>query len=90
MPKASKIGACARVQLHLADQRRLEALHEAQHVFVQLFVVDPDGFEVVGQLVAQNALHDVEIVMQQQRRLRSALAACPAKCSCCHLRFVHY
>ena len=34
----------------------------------RLFVVDPDGLEVVGQLIAQHALHDIQIVVQQQRR----------------------
>ena len=68
MLNASKIGARPRVQLHAAHQRRLEALHEAQHAFVELFVVDPDGLEAVGELIAQDALHDIEIVMQQQRR----------------------
>ena len=58
----------ARVHLHLADQRGLESLDEAQDALVGFFVIDPDGLEAVGQLIAQDALHDVEIVMQQRRR----------------------
>src|SRR5258706_2427631 len=61
-------GSRARVQLHLRNQRGLEALDEPQHALVGVFVVDPDGFEAVGQLIAQDALDDIEIVMQQHRR----------------------
>ena len=57
-----------RVQLYAADQRRLEALHEAQNALVDVFVIHPDGLERCRQLVAENALHDVQIVMQQRRR----------------------
>ncbi len=45
MPNSSKIGVGARVQLHAADQRGLEALHEAQHAFVDLLVIHPDALE---------------------------------------------
>ena len=33
----------SRVELHAAHQRGLEALSEAQHAFVELFVIHPDG-----------------------------------------------
>src|SRR3984957_17939567 len=33
-----------------------------------LFVIDPDGLEAVGQLVAEDALHDIEVVMEQHGR----------------------
>ena len=62
------MGASRVYSFTLRNQRGLEALDEAQHVFVGFFVVDPDGLEAVGQLVAQDALHDVEIVMQHRRR----------------------
>ncbi len=58
----------ARVEFDARDQARLEALHESKNAFVQIFVVYPNVFELFGELVAQRALHDVEIVMQQQRR----------------------
>src|SRR5579863_1487088 len=61
-------GGVARVELDLADQRGLEALHKAQHALIGVLAVDPDGFEAVGQLVAQDALDDIEIVMEQERR----------------------
>ena len=68
MPNSSKIGRRSRVHLHAADQRRLEALHEAHDALVDLFVVHPDRLEDVAQLIAQDALNDFEIVMQQHRR----------------------
>ena len=58
-----------RVELHAADERWLEALQEAQDALVLGLGVDPDGGEVVGDLVAQNALHEVEIVVDQRRAL---------------------
>ena len=38
------------------------------------------ALKLLGQLIAQNALHDVEIVMQQQRRraLLGLWRGCPA------------
>ena len=44
----------------------MEALYEAEDALVQIFVVHPDIFELLGELIAQRALHDVQIVMQQQ------------------------
>ena len=58
----------AGVEFDAADQRRLEALHEAEHALVELFVIDPDGLERRRELVAQNALHQIEIVVQQNGR----------------------
>ena len=68
MPNSSKIGVRARVHLHPVHQRRLEALHEAQHALVGLLVVHPDALERRRQLVAQDPLHHVQIVMDQHRR----------------------
>ena len=68
MPNASKIGA-GRVyiftRLTSAGWKRCTNRSDA---LVHFFVVDPDGLEHVAQLVAQDALHDVEIVMEQHRR----------------------
>src|SRR5215469_1786560 len=61
-------GFRARVKLDAADQRRLEPLDETHYAFVHLFVVNPDGFELFGELIAQGSLNDVEVVMQQHGR----------------------
>ena len=53
------------VELDATDQRGLEALHEAQDVFVNLFVIHPNALEGGGELVAQDALDHVEIVVYQ-------------------------
>ena len=42
----------------------LKTFNKTQHVFVGLFVIDPDGFETIGKLIAQDTLDDIEIVMQ--------------------------
>ena len=68
MLKASKIGVGRVYSFTRLTSAGLEALHEAQDALVDLFVVHPDGLEAVGQLVAQNALHDIQIVVQQERR----------------------
>ena len=51
--------------------RGLEAVEEAQNALVLRFGVDPDHGEVGGDLVAQHALDDVEIVIDQRGRLRA-------------------
>src|ERR1035437_6508683 len=56
------------VELDAPDEGRLEALQEAQDAFVLGLAVDPDGGEVVRDLVAQDALDKVEIVVDQRRR----------------------
>ena len=63
-----------RVQLDAPHQRRLEALRKAHHALVFLFGVHPDLREVGVHLVAQHALHQVEVVIDQRRRL-AALGA---------------
>ena len=57
------------VELDAADQRRLEAVGEAHHALVLVFGVHPDLREVGVDLVAQHALHQVEVVIDQRRRL---------------------
>ena len=46
----------------------LEALEEAEDALVHLLVVHPDGLEAVVDLVAEDALHDVEVVVQEHGR----------------------
>ena len=56
------------VELDAADQRGLEAVGEAQDALVLVFGVDPDGGEVGRDLVAQHALDQVEVVIDERRR----------------------
>ncbi len=58
------------VELDAADERGLEALEEAQDALVLGLGVDPDGGEVVGDLVAQDALDEVEVVVDERGRFR--------------------
>src|ERR1019366_8567462 len=53
-----------------------EALHKAQHILVGFFVVHPDALIGDRQLVAQDALHYIEVVMDQHRR-RTPLGLLP-------------
>src|ERR1039457_6435027 len=57
------------VELDPPDKRRLEALQETQDALVLSLGVDPDGGEVVGDLIAQDALDKVQVVVDQGRRL---------------------
>jgi hypothetical protein len=43
-------------------------MQEAHDALVLVLGVDPDGGEVVGDLVAQDALDQVEVVVDQRRR----------------------
>src|SRR5579871_3822742 len=58
------------VKLHAANQRRLEALQEAQHALILALAVDPDRREVIRNLIAKDTLDKIEIVIDQRRRLR--------------------
>src|SRR5437763_5091353 len=60
-----------RIELHTLHHLGLEAVEETQHALVLGFGVDPDHAEVRGDLIAQHALHDVEIVINQRGRLRT-------------------
>ena len=57
------------VELDAADEGRLEALQEAQDALVLGFGVDPDGGEVVGDLIAEDTLDEVEVVVDEGGRL---------------------
>ena len=57
-----------RVELDAAHQRWLEPLREANDALVFLLGVHPDLREVGIHLVAQHALHQVEVVINQRRR----------------------
>ncbi len=58
------------VELDAADERWLEALQESQDALVVGLGVDPDGGEVVGDLVAEDALDEVEVVVDEGGGLR--------------------
>ena len=53
------------VELDAADERGLEALQETQDALIVGLGVDPDGGEVVGDLVAKDAFDEVEIVIDE-------------------------
>jgi len=57
------------VELHAADKRGLKALQESKYPLVIGFAVDPDGGEVVSDLVAKDALDKIEIVIDERWRL---------------------
>src|SRR5579883_265641 len=57
------------VELHLADQLRLEPAHKLHYLAVFLFAVDPDAGEVVAHIIAKNPLHQVQVAVQQRRSL---------------------
>ncbi len=61
----------AGVELDLADQRGLAAVHEIQHALVVDFAVHAHALEIRRQQVAQQALHEVEIAVEQRRRLQA-------------------
>ena len=61
-------GRFLRVQLHARNHLRLEAAHEFDDLGEFLFVVEPDGDVVVAQVVAQDALHQVQVAVEQGRR----------------------
>src|SRR4029077_8462050 len=57
------------VKLYPLDQRGLEAADEAQNALVFLLSIGPDGGKTSADLVAKNALHQVQIVVDQRGRL---------------------
>src|SRR5207253_1510897 len=57
------------VELDLADQLRLEAIHEIDDFTVLLFAVDPDGGEMIADVIAQHAPDAVEVAVKQGRSL---------------------
>src|SRR5438132_4739399 len=56
------------VQLDLVDQLRLEAADELHDLAVLLFVVDPDAGKIVADVIAQDALDEVEVAVEQGGR----------------------
>ena len=69
MPNSSKIGAGLGVELDAADQLGLEAADEFDDFAELVLVVDPDGGVIVADVIAQDALDQIEIAMQQRGRL---------------------
>src|SRR5438094_9125331 len=58
-----------RVEFHAADELRLEAADEFRDLGEFFFVVDPDRGEIVADVIAQNAFNEIQITMQNRRRL---------------------
>ena len=56
------------MQLHAIDQCRLELVDEVENRRKLLLVVDSDGREILRQLIAKHALHQIQIAMDQCRR----------------------
>ena len=56
------------VQLHPPDQLRLKPAHEVHDLGVFLFGVHPDRAKIRRDVIAQNALHQIQIAMHQRRR----------------------
>ncbi len=56
------------IEFHALQHRGLEAAHEAHDPFVFLLGVYPNGAEAGGDLIAQNAFHQIQIVVEQRRR----------------------
>ncbi len=56
------------VELDAPDQFRLKVADKLHRLGVFLFIVDPDGLVVGGELVAQDAFDHVEVAVEQGRR----------------------
>ena len=64
------------VELDAVDELGLEAADELDDLAEFLFVVDPDGGEIVADVIAQDALDEIQIAMEQRRGF-ALLAALP-------------
>jgi hypothetical protein len=64
------------VQLHARNHLRLEAADEFNDLGEFFFVVEPDSDVVVAQIVSKDALHQIQVAVQQGRR--AALLGCSA------------
>ena len=53
------------VELDAADQLGLEAADEFDDLAVFLFAVNPDGGEIIADVIAQDAFHEIQIAMEQ-------------------------
>jgi hypothetical protein len=57
------------VELDAANQRRREAVEEADDALVVVLGIDPDGGEVAADLISQDALDQPQIVIDERRGL---------------------
>ena len=57
------------IELHALDQRGLKAVDETQNAFVLRLAIHPDVGEAFGNLVAQDALDQIEVVINQSAAL---------------------
>src|ERR1700686_4202350 len=55
------------VQLDAADQLGLEAADEFNDLAEFFFAIDPDGGEIVADVIAQDAFDEIQIAMEQRR-----------------------
>ena len=56
------------VELDAADQLGLEAADEFDDLAEFLFAVNPDGGEIVADVIAQDAFHEIQVAMEERRR----------------------
>ena len=56
------------VELHAVHERGLEAAHEVDDLRELLFRVDPDGAEIRSHVIAEDALDEIQVAMQERRR----------------------
>src|SRR6266436_5266059 len=56
------------VELDLVDEFRLETADEFDDLAVLLFVVNPDAGEIVANIIAQDALDEIEVTVEQGGR----------------------
>src|ERR1700686_4746074 len=54
------------VQLDAADQLGLEAADEFDDLAEFFFAIDPDGGEIVADVIAQDAFHEIQIAMEER------------------------
>src|ERR1700688_1222510 len=54
------------VELDAADQLGLEAADKFDDLAEFFFAVDPDGGEIVADVIAQDAFHEIQIAMEQR------------------------
>src|SRR5690349_15588304 len=56
------------VELDATDQLGLEAAYELDNFAVFLLAIDPDGSEVIADVIAENTLYEIEIAVKQRGR----------------------
>ena len=69
MPNSSKMGGSLVYSLTRLTSLRLEAADEFDDLAELLFVVDPDGGVIVADVIAQDALDEIQVAVQQSGRL---------------------